>query len=85
MAAAERTGGRLGLGVGVAQARAALAGNPSDAYGGAVLATTLPDHSARAVARPAPVLSVTPQSELVAAAVRAVCARARARRARGLD
>ncbi len=57
-------------GVGVAPARAALAGNPSDGYGGAVLAVTLPDHGARAVARPAPALAVSPAVPLVEATVR---------------
>ena len=68
MAVAEPDG--AGVGIGVAQARAALAGNPSDGYGGAVLATTLPGHSVRAIARRAPELRVTPPAELVAAAAR---------------
>jgi glucuronokinase len=55
-------------GRGEAFARAALAGNPSDGYGGAVLAVTLPSHGARAGARPASVLGVTPESRLVHAA-----------------
>jgi glucuronokinase len=54
---------------GDAPARAALAGNPSDGYGGAVLAVALERHRARAVARPAGELVVTPGSELVRAAV----------------
>ena len=36
---------------GIALARAALAGNPSDGYGGAVLAVTLGDYEARAAAQ----------------------------------
>jgi glucuronokinase len=65
MASAER-----GIGLGVARARAALAGNPSDGYGGAVLAVTLPQWCARAEALPAPELGVEPASALVEAAVR---------------
>ncbi len=57
-------------GRGSAPARAALAGNPSDGYGGAVLAVTLPEFKAEAVARVAPGPSVSPASELVAATVR---------------
>ncbi len=53
-----------------AHARAALAGNPSDAYGGAVLAVTLDGLSAEAFARRAQTLVVEPASELVEAAVR---------------
>lgn len=57
---------------GVALARAALAGNPSDGYGGAVLAVTLDGYEARATTYPSPEgeLEVEPASELVAAAVR---------------
>jgi glucuronokinase len=55
---------------GTAHARAALAGNPSDAYGGAVLAVTLDGLSAEASARPAQALVVEPASELVQATVR---------------
>lgn len=51
-------------------ARAALAGNPSDAYGGAVLATTFRGHRAQAHARHAVRLEVRPASELVQATVR---------------
>jgi glucuronokinase len=58
------------VGIGAAPARAALAGNPSDGYGGAVLAITLPDRRARAVARPAPTLVVRPDAALVEATVR---------------
>lgn len=58
------------VGRGAALARASLAGNPSDAYGGAVLATTLGDHAARVEARRAPRLAVRPASGLVRAAVR---------------
>ena len=53
-----------------APARAALAGNPSDAYGGAVLAVTLDGLSAEAFARRAQTLVVEPASELVEATVR---------------
>jgi glucuronokinase len=55
---------------GVAHARAALAGNPSDGYGGAVLALTLSPYRARVHARPAAALSVEPASLLVEAAAR---------------
>lgn len=54
---------------GEALARAALAGNPSDGYGGAVLAITLPQRRAEALARRAPQLEVSPPSELVSATV----------------
>lgn len=53
-----------------APARAALAGNPSDNYGGAVLAIAVPALAARVRAAPAPELRVAPPSELVRAAVR---------------
>ncbi|HEY3725887.1 MAG TPA: hypothetical protein VGL51_01860 [Solirubrobacteraceae bacterium] len=56
------------LGRGAASARAALAGNPSDGYGGAVLAVTLPGYQARASARFAARLDISPPSELVSAA-----------------
>jgi len=52
---------------GFAPARTALAGNPSDGYGGAVLAVTLEGLGARAVASDAEALSVSPESELVRA------------------
>lgn len=52
---------------GFAPARTALAGNPSDGYGGAVLAVTLDALGARATARAADALSVLPASELVCA------------------
>lgn len=55
---------------GRASARAALAGNPSDGYGGAVLALTLDDFAAEARAVPAEQLAITPDSELVRATVR---------------
>ena len=55
---------------GQALARAALAGNPSDGYGGAVLAITLPSFSARAQARSAPAPAVDPPSALVQATIR---------------
>ncbi len=54
---------------GEAHARAALAGNPSDGYGGAVLALTLGRLRAQAFAWPAPALEVSPDSELVRATV----------------
>jgi len=50
-------------------ARAALAGNPSDAYGGATLAVVVRDFFAHAEARPASCACVVPQNELVQAAV----------------
>jgi glucuronokinase len=55
---------------GRAPARAALAGNPSDAYGGAVLAVTLELWSAQARATRADRLRVDPPSLLVETAVR---------------
>jgi galactokinase/mevalonate kinase-like predicted kinase len=55
---------------GEVHARAALAGNPSDGYGGAVLALSLPAYRARAEVRPACGLRVDPPSELVSATVR---------------
>ena len=55
---------------GAALARAALAGNPSDGYGGAVLAVTLPTWSARAEASPAGALEIEPANPLVEATVR---------------
>jgi galactokinase/mevalonate kinase-like predicted kinase len=54
---------------GEAHARAALAGNPSDGYGGAVLALTLGGLRAEAFAWPAPALEVSPDSEIVRATV----------------
>ncbi|HEY2258340.1 MAG TPA: hypothetical protein VGH45_01430 [Solirubrobacteraceae bacterium] len=56
------------VGRGAASARAALAGNPSDGYGGAVLAVTLPQHRARASAKRGRQLAITPPSQLVRAA-----------------
>lgn len=53
---------------GSASARAALAGNPSDGYGGAVLAVTVDALRAEAVATSARTTSVEPRSALVAAA-----------------
>jgi glucuronokinase len=62
------------IGRGESCARAALAGNPSDGYGGAVLAVVLDRHRARAQARPADRIEVSPASRLVDAAVaRFVC------------
>jgi glucuronokinase len=57
---------------GVALARAALAGNPSDGYGGAVLAVTLPGQAATASAELAPASQprADPPSELVEATIR---------------
>jgi glucuronokinase len=57
-------------GRGVAFARAALAGNPSDAYGGAVLALTLGSWSAQVEAEPSVRFTVTPGSPLVGTTVR---------------
>jgi len=55
---------------GAALARAALAGNPSDGYGGAVLAVTLQAWCARAEALPAPEPEIAPANPLVEATVR---------------
>ena len=57
------------VGHGWAPARASLAGNPSDGYGGAVLAVTLDVWAAEAWAEPAPRLAVSPASALVQASV----------------
>src|SRR5271167_3514128 len=57
-------------GRGVALARAALAGNPSDGYGGAVLAITFSDFRAEASASAGPEQSASPPNSLVAAAMR---------------
>jgi glucuronokinase len=57
------------VGQGIASARAALAGNPSDGYGGAVLALTLPAQRATARASAAGAPAVDPPSELVTATV----------------
>jgi glucuronokinase len=54
---------------GHAPARTALAGNPSDGYGGAVLAVTIDGLGARARAALAPEPSVSPASPLVQATV----------------
>ena len=54
---------------GMAFARAALAGNPSDGYGGAVLALTLPAKRAIAAAHRSGSPAVDPPSPLVAATV----------------
>lgn len=53
----------------VVPARAALAGNPSDGYGGAVLAVAFDDRAAWAQATPARAPRVAPGSRLVTAAV----------------
>src|SRR5665213_2185853 len=53
-----------------APARTALAGNPSDGYGGAVLAMAVPALAARVRASPAAEHRVEPPSELVSATVR---------------
>jgi glucuronokinase len=55
---------------GRAPARTALVGNPSDGYGGAVLAVCLEQLGARAVALAAPRSQVSPPSVLVDATVR---------------
>lgn len=55
---------------GSADARAALAGNPSDLYGGAVLAVTVPTLSAHVVGEPSERLVVDPPNALVEAAAR---------------
>jgi glucuronokinase len=54
---------------GRAFARAALAGNPSDGFGGAVLAVSVRDFAAHAEALPAPAPASAPPSPLVDAAV----------------
>src|SRR5437660_886870 len=64
-----------GAAEGHAPARAALAGNPSDGYGGAVLALALPGFGATARASPATETTVTPPSEPVAATVRRLARR----------
>jgi glucuronokinase len=56
-------------GRGVAFARAALAGNPSDAYEGAVVALTLGSWSAQVEIEPSARLAVTPGSPLVGTTV----------------
>jgi galactokinase/mevalonate kinase-like predicted kinase len=55
---------------GFAPARAALAGNPSDGYGGAVLAVTLAEWGAEVYVRPAAQTDIQPASELIAATLR---------------
>jgi glucuronokinase len=55
---------------GAAHARAALAGNPSDGYGGAVLAFSFAERGARATASRAPRLSLEPDVPLVRATVK---------------
>src|ERR1700727_331119 len=59
--------GRVGRGV--ASARAALAGNPSDGYGGAVLALALPARRATARAWRSEAAAGDPPAELVTATV----------------
>src|SRR6266700_1848727 len=68
---------------GRAAARAALAGNPSDGYGGAVLAVALPQLAATVTASPGSG-RVQPASELVSATV-ARFARLELPDARGAD
>jgi glucuronokinase len=58
------------VGLGVASARAALVGNPSDGYGGAVIAVTLDRFQARAMARGTSRAAVVPSTELVDATLR---------------
>jgi glucuronokinase len=55
--------------LGSALARTALAGNPSDGYGGAVLSTTVADFTAEVETRASRGLEVEPQSRLVRACV----------------
>ena len=62
-----------GYGRGFALARAALAGNPSDGYGGAVLAVTLPGWRAEAEATRAAGIGADPPNELVEATARRFC------------
>ena len=57
------------VGRGVAFARAALAGNPSDGYGGAVLAISFGDLRAAVEARRGRDLSIEPPIDLIAATV----------------
>lgn len=57
------------MAAGSALARAALAGNPSDGYGGAVLAVCVPELSARAEALPAQHARSEPPNALVDAAI----------------
>lgn len=57
-------------GYGWAPARTSLAGNPSDGYGGAVLALALPQWCAEAWASPTARSGTSPDSPLVAAALR---------------
>jgi hypothetical protein len=64
---------------GVAPARAALAGNQSDGYGGAVLAVTVDELRAEALAKAGTVPSIDPPSDLIRATV------ARFARELGLD
>ncbi len=68
--AVEQASRAAAVGAGEAFARAALAGNPSDGYGGAVLALTLPGRRARATAVAGARPEVTPDSELVRATIR---------------
>jgi glucuronokinase len=60
----------LASGRGRALARASLAGNPSDLYGGAVLAVTLPAWVAEVLVAPARRQRVEPPSQLIEATVR---------------
>jgi glucuronokinase len=65
----ERPGEPTRADTGVAFARAALAGNPSDGYGGAVLALALPARRATARAWRSRTPAVDPPSELVSATI----------------
>jgi galactokinase/mevalonate kinase-like predicted kinase len=56
--------------IGTACARAALAGNPSDGYGGAVLAFTLAERHARVLARQTSHPAIEPAADIVAATLR---------------
>src|SRR5215211_4269085 len=64
---------------GSAHARAALAGNPSDGFGGATLAVAVRDFGARAEAREARGLTVEPPNALAHAAAARLGGEARVR------
>jgi glucuronokinase len=65
-----RRSSKTAVAEGQAPARTALAGNPSDGYGGAVLAVALPAYQARARVERAPLTTIAPPSELVDATMR---------------